>query len=232
MGSEVQPARWLAVATSVGVRGARASAFMDDYAVAVQRLEIVLDGRPIERFGASSHGELRRGSGVRAQLDVEHAAGSARTGQWIGWGGTLAAFLGAGRGREVELACTARFVDPTAGSSLPFIEHVVLGGAAPMRGLLEGRLVGRSAVAAAATWRYPVWTFLDGFVLLEAGNAFDAHLRGVSANLLRFSATAGVRSVVQAPWVVELLFGGATDTIADGARPSSLRVLISASRAL
>ncbi|MBI2389533.1 MAG: hypothetical protein HYV09_08045 [Deltaproteobacteria bacterium] len=235
LGSEVQPLPWLAVATSFGVRGGRASAFMDDYAVAVQRLEVVLDARPLVRVGASRHGELRRGSGVRAQLDVEHAAGSAASAeriQWIGWGGVLAAFLGAGRGREVELACTVRFVDPTGGRAPPFVEQVVLGGAAPLRGFLEGRLVGRSAIAAAATWRYPVWSFLDGFVLLEAGNAFDAHLRGLSANLLRLSASVGMRSVVQSPWVVELLIGGATDTIADGARPSSLRVLISASRAL
>ena len=49
-------------------------------------------------------------------------------------------------------------------------------------------------MVATVCYRYPIWTFLDGNLFYEVGNAFDEHLRDFRFERLRTSFGAGVRS--------------------------------------
>lgn len=222
------------VTTAIAVRGASFRVPVErDYVALAQRLGVVLDLRPLREVGISVPVELQRASGVRIDLDGELATAPLPARRWMSYGGTVLGMLDVYRGRMLEVSATARFVDPLKKSEdPPYVEQVTLGGDRYLRGHLAGRLVGRSALVAAVTYRWPVWVFLDGVISVEAGNVFNEHLRDASPKLFRLSATAGVRNTGQSGYLLELLGGIGTETIADGARISSVRVLFSASRNL
>jgi hypothetical protein len=203
-----------------------------DYVAFAQRVLAALDSRPIRPVGISMKQALERGNGVRLEGDAELAAAPQPSRTWTSYGATLLGSIDVtGTGRVLELSTTARFMDPLSGSAPSYLEHVGLGGDRYLRGHLQGRLFGRSAFVSSLQWRWPVWTWLDGFVQVDAGNVFDAHLSGISPKLFRLSATTGIRNVGTSGYLFELLGGVGTEPIRDGAHVSSVRVLLSASRA-
>jgi hypothetical protein len=149
----------------------------------------------------------------------------------VSYGGTLLGSVDTGLARIFELSATVRLVDPIASNRLPWTEQLPLGGDI-LRGHLEGRARGRSVMVYGAQWRYPIWTFLEGFVLGEVGNAFDKHFENLSARRMRISATAGIRHLSLSGYTFEIMSGIGTDTIEQHARVSSVRFLFGASRAL
>ena len=231
--------RWLDARVSTGVRSIAlrdADAFARPYTALFEGVAAALDTR------ARSPGT---GSGVRLEADVEHASDVARAKsasepgggapatatQWVRWGGALSASIDVtGTRRIVTASIAARFADPVrAGGLDPSpLEQVVLGGER-LRGFLDGRLVGRSALVAAASWQWPAWAFVDGFVLVEAGNVFGPHLAGLSGRLLRGSAAIGLRGGGEG-FRFELLTGAGTDPFGEGGRLSSFRLALSATR--
>jgi hypothetical protein len=138
-----------------------------------------------------------------------------------------------GTSRTLSLGLNAIFVDPIQGGGrgIPFTELVTLGGTGPMRGYLPGRLIGRSAAVAALNYEWPVWSFIDGTIETSVGNVFDAGLKGFSADKLRLSTVFGIRSNASRDHVFELLSGFGTETFEHGARVTSFRLAIGASRA-
>lgn len=226
------------VMTGLTVRGARfrgpiGAAIEDDYVAVAPRIALALDLRPVHEVGLSVPAEIQRGSGVRFDVDAELAGTPLPVRRWVSWGGSVVAMLDAHHGRVFEASAVARFVDPIAGGPAPpYLEQASLGGDRYLRGHLQGRLFGRSALVTGVTYRFPIWIFLDGFISVEAGNVFDDHLRGLEAKLFRLSATTGMRNTGTSGYVFELMGGVGTEPIADGARVSSGRLMLTASRSL
>jgi hypothetical protein len=199
--------------------------FESGYSISYQRIEAALDTR------------TRRpapGSGLRLELEGEQAVslpGQERR-HWVRYGGTAGGFLDVtGQWRVLSLAVTALFAAPLGrDSEIPFTEQVTLGGSGPLRGFLAGRLIDRSAAAITLQYQWPVWVWLDGTMQLAAGNVFGEHLRGFDPKLLRLSWSLGLRTVGSPDHAFEVLGGFGTETLQDGARVSSARILFGATR--
>ena len=153
---------------------------------------------------------------------------------WIRYEATaLGSWDVTGTSRTLSLSANAMFVDPLLGGErgIPFTELVSLGGAGPMRGYLPGRLVGRSAAVASLDYEWPIWSFLDGTIETAVGNVFDRRLKGFSADKLRLSAVFGIRSRSSRDHIFEFLTGFGTETFERGARVTSFRLALGATRA-
>jgi hypothetical protein len=229
-----RPSAHLDVVAAIGVRGASlsgTSANVSDeaWAAAIERLAIRID----TRTKRPDEGKLRPPAswspGARLEVDAEHA--TARFGGFLSWGVRALGHVDTGRRRVLEGFATARFLDPLGDTPSPALALPTLGGD-HLRGFLEGRLRGRSTFAVGAEWRWPVWIWLDGFVRVEAGNAFDAHLAGLRPGLLRLSATTGVRNHVGSTFVFEIVGGFGTEPLDDHARVTAGRFLVRAARPL
>jgi len=207
--------------------------FLDGYTAVHQSLNLALDSRQ----PASS------ATGVRASVDFEHAGDvrEARARQWVRYGGQLGGFVALdSHGRSLGLVLTAAFADPVAGNEIPFTEQANLPYAATvgagivgigsMRGFRPGRLVDRSAMVATLQYSWPIWIWLDGTAHLAAGNVWGPHLRDLDAKLLRFSTGVGFRTVGSPDHQFEFLVGTGTETIEDGLRPNTIRILAGATR--
>lgn len=124
----------------------------------------------------------------------------------------------------LSLEGTVRFADRLGGADIPFNELVQLGGSGPMSGFHEGRLLGRSAAALTLEYRYAIRAFLGSSLQLSVGNVFDAHLADLSARDLRLAFAAGIHTVGVGTQSFNLLFGGGTETSAQGGSLRELRV--------
>jgi len=179
--------------------------------------------------------ESRRGSGVRLELDGEQGSDlrNAPASSWVRYGATVGAYVDlTGYRRVLGATVTTQLADPLRGADVPFTELVSLGGDHPMRGFYTGRLVGRSAAVATASYTWPIGPWIDGDLQLALGNVFGEHLEDLSARLLRFSGALGVsvgglqKTAVMgsqdAP--LEFLIGVGSETFAHGGQIDSLRV--------
>ena len=174
-------------------------------------------------------------SGIRLALsgqqstDITHRPGNS----WLQYGVTGGAFWDVtGKARVISLSTTVLFVDPIKGSadSIPFNERVSLGGTSLMRGFLAGRLIDRSAVVATVAYEWPIGVFLDGTMQMSAGNVFGAGLRDYDSKKLRLSPGLGIRTTNSPDHQLEVMTGLGTDTIENGARITSFRLAIGATR--
>lgn len=134
--------------------------------------------------------------------------------------------------RVLSLSATAIFVDPIQGSggAIPFTELATLGGFGHMRGYLPGRLIDRSAAVATLGYQWPIWAFLDGTMRVSTGNVFGAGLRGIEPGKLRLSTDFGIQSNSSPDHRFELIAGFGTDTFDNGARITSVRLALGATR--
>ena len=182
--------------------------------------ELTYDSRPMGA-GYKSGVRLRGNATYGSDLRAPGASG------WIRYGGSARGFLDLfGHGRVLSLQGTVLFADPLGDRDVPFTELVPLGGSGPMSGFHEGRLLGRSAAALALEYRYPIWAFLDTSLQLSVGNVFDAHLADFSAQDLRLAFAVGVQTVGVSTQSLSLLFGGGTETFAQGGHLGELRLAL------
>jgi hypothetical protein len=169
------------------------------------------------------------GNGVRISARIDHGTDlRANPGaSWIRYGGTAGAYWDVtGQARTLGLVASTDFVESLRGDAIPFTEQVMLGGSGAMAGFRYGRLVGQSAVTAALVYRWPIWVWLDGALLVATGNVFDAHLRGFDPKLLRLSSGIGIRSTGSPDHQIELDLGIGTETFDQGADVTSFRIAI------
>jgi outer membrane protein assembly factor BamA len=151
--------------------------------------------------------------------------------QWLRYGAAAAGFLDlSGHDRVIGLYLAAAFADPVGKNAgpIPFTEQILLGGNAPLRGFLEGRLVDRSALIAKLEYTWPVWVLLDGTLSMEAGNVFDRHLSNFEPELARLSFTMGVRAHGRRDQPFEALVGVGTKPLEEGGEIDSFRVVFGA----
>jgi len=190
----------------------------DGYTVLYQRAILTADSRTAENR-----------TGVRGEIRGETAfepGGESR--RWISYGGSLAASVDlTGKHRVLGLGVDVDFVDPLDDKTVvPFVEQVIFGGEAQMRGFPIGRLVDRSGASATLLYTWPVWAFLDGSLFASVGDVFDEHLTGLRLGELRLSGGMGMRSNGSTDNLFELLVGFGTDTFDAGAAVTSIRVVI------
>jgi hypothetical protein len=215
----------------------------DGYTVLVERLSLELDTRPRRSPDDLPEGSdfvSPPGTGVRLQLRAEHGSGLRTTPRvgtgapehhhFVRYGGTLGGFVDlTGQQRVLGLSVITDFADPlTRSSEIPFTELASLGGPRPLRGFLEGRLVGRSDAVLQLEYQYPIWVWLDGALHYSVGNVFGEHLTGFEAKLLRQSFGMGFRSIGNRDHALEMLVAFGTETFASGAEIENVRFVLGA----
>jgi hypothetical protein len=214
----------------------------EGYGVFMSGLELTFDSRerlpkslePASDWVAPSESGVRiqvraeQGSDVRAPRRRED--GTVGRHHWLEYGVTAGAFLEMPREQRVfGLSVVADFADPLgARASIPFTEQVSLGGARPMRGFLEGRLVDRSALVALAEYRWPVWVWVDGVLHYAVGNVFGPRLQGFAAPLLRQSFGFGLRVNSSRDHAFEGLIAFGTRSFEDGGGVENIRAVLGA----
>jgi hypothetical protein len=174
------------------------------------------------------------GSGIRVEFAAEQGSDFRQSpgSGWVRYAAGAGGFLDLNdHGRVLSLAVTGVFADPLGERPIPFTELASLGGNEPMPGFYPGRLVDRSAVAATAAYRWPIWVWLDGSIQAAVGNVFGEHLSGFTPGLLRFSGAIGVESVGSSPdSSFELLAGFGSETFDHGGQIDSIRVFLGTNR--
>lgn len=180
------------------------------------------------------------GSGLKLQLRGMHATGlrdspmpsATAPGRyhWLKYGATLGGYLDlTGEQRVVSLSLIGDFADPIdSGTDIPFTELVSLGGDRPMRGYLEGRLLGRSSAVAQLEYQWPIWVWIDGAMHYSVGNVFGEHLDGFEAKLLRQSFGIGLKTSSSRDHVFEALLAFGTETFDQGAEVENVRFVLGA----
>jgi hypothetical protein len=165
-------------------------------------------------------------SGLLLDVDAEASADPASGRGWMRWGGTLGGVWDVGGSRRLlGLSATARFVDPLGGGDVPFYDLVTVGGSGPLRGFSAGRLSGRSGLAAAAVYEWPVSVWIDGVLHGAVGDVFGAHLEGLRPGLVRLSTGIGLRTRGEGHRF-EILVALGTRTLDDGAGVDSVRLVV------
>jgi len=148
-----------------------------------------LDSRGADRLSST-------GSGLRLELFASFNDDLARPERhFVRWGGEAAGFLDlSGANHVLGLRVYTELAERTGAGPVPVTELPTLGGRELMRGFLEGRFRGPSALVVTAEYRYPVWSLVDATLFVDAGNAFDEHLANLHAKRLHLTWGLGVRS--------------------------------------
>jgi hypothetical protein len=130
------------------------------------RLE--LDSRSPERV-------FTPGSGVRLDAFGSFAVSPHRPAlNFFKWGAEAAGFWDlSGNNNVLAFRLFATALEATGSDPVPFSELVQLGGDEHLRGFSIGRFHGESALVATASYRYPIWLFLDADIFVGVGNVFD-----------------------------------------------------------
>jgi hypothetical protein len=201
--------------------------------VEYNRLALTLDSRePWPVLDAqTTPADERPGSGVHLDLYGEQGSDVRRSpaSGWLRYGGTAGGYLDLNQhGRVLGVAVTTAFVDPTRTDPIPFTELATLGGDGPMRGYYAGRLIGRSAAAAAMHYVWPIGPWLGGSIETAVGNVFDAHLSGFRPGRLRFSGAVGLSTLATGDYPIELIVGCGSETFEHGGQVDSFRLDLSA----
>jgi hypothetical protein len=197
--------------------------YRETYAAAYARIDLTLDTR---------RPRPEPGGGVFLYANAAPSFDLAGGRSWVRYGGVLGGAVDVtGQRRTLAAQLTLDFVDPLAGDAIPFTEYAELDGDV-MPGFATGWLIGRSGAAAQLAYTWPVWLGLDARTRLSIGNAFDAHLDGLSARNLRMSGDVGFTTSTNRDHGLEILFGLGTETFAQGGEITSVRLMLGSRRSL
>ena len=139
----------------------------ETYNLLQAKMALELDSRSPDRVS-------RPGSGVRLDLFGSFAIdpGDPEL-RFVRYGGEAAGFWDiTGLNHVLALRLYAELLERVGGAHVPLTERIALGGGEHLRGFLEGRLRGDSAMVATLDYRYPIWSFLDANLFVSVGNAF------------------------------------------------------------
>lgn len=163
-----------------------------DYDFARTRAHLFWDSRPADSPD---------GTGVRLEGFGGAGLGIGADHSYLGavrYGSEVAAFwdIFDAYQRTLGLRLRAERADPVSNDRLvPVGELISLGGIETMRGFHEDRFRGRSAVVATLDYRYPVWSYFEGEIFIEAGNVFEPRFDDFNVGNMRGSFGLGLRSV-------------------------------------
>jgi hypothetical protein len=159
----------------------------DDHGTFYTEARMFADTRPMNRPGTT---------GAR----IEAAASAAQdtrlgTRQWVGGEVEGSVYVEVKHpGRVLSLRTYAAMVEPLGSMQVPFVDLVTLCGFESMQGFYWGRFRGESAALMTLSYRYPIWTYLDGMLFTEVGNTFGRHFEGFDVRRLYGSAGIGFRT--------------------------------------
>jgi hypothetical protein len=187
----------------------------DSYTVAVSELELSLDSRRPPPEPAS-------GAYLRVHAKPSFDLDASRS--WTEYGGVVGGSVDVtGHQRTLSMQLGLDFVDSMTGAAIPFTEYPTLGGEL-MPGFIPGWMLGRSTAAAQLGYTWPVWLWLSGQTRFTIGNAFGEHLEGLGPRQLRMSGDIGITTRADRGQGFEILVGAGTETFAQGADITSVRV--------
>jgi len=166
-------------------------------------------------------------TGLRGELRGALSADLRQSGAgWVSYGATLGGFLDIYRNRVLGLTLSADFAEPFGDGEVPFSELIQMGGDDVMASLQQGHLRDRSSISARLDYRWPVWTWLDGWMFATAGNVFGAQLDGFDPELMRMSFGFGLRTANPADHRFQFMVAAGTDPLGEGGAISSVRVVL------
>jgi hypothetical protein len=195
----------------------------EGYRLYAQGLRLIVDSRR-ER--------PQPGSGLRLGVDGEYAfdIDDPLARRWVRYGAAAGAFLDlTGLDRVLHLQVMALMITAIAGE-VPFSELIDLGDVGPLKGFIEGWVIGQSAAAATLEYAWPVWVWLDATMHVAIGNAFGPDFAGFDVSAGRLSTGIGLRSVDERDHGFVLLVGLGTEPVRDGAEIDTVRLVFGGSR--
>ena len=172
------------------------------------------------------------GSGVRFGFDGEYAFDleDPLSRRWVRYGAAAGAFIDLnGLDRVLHLGVLAVMITPIDGE-VPFTELVDLGDVGPLKGFIQGWVIGESAAAAMLEYTWPVWVWLDAAIHVAIGNAFGRDFAGFDVEAGRVSTGFGLRSIDERDhgFVLQLAFG--SEPLRDGGNLDTVRLVFGANR--
>ncbi len=133
--------------------------------------------------------------------------------------------------RVLSLVQSFEWMETLDGSTVPWAVLPSLGGAAPMRGFVPGRMRGQSTMTTTLAYQYPIWMELDAFLFAGAGNAFGERFAGATIGGLAGNFGFGLRSASDRDAAFELLVAaGTTRFDSDRFSVESVRFLVGATK--
>jgi hypothetical protein len=193
------------------------------YTIYAHGAQLILDSRQ-ERPAA--------GSGVQLGLDAEYAFDihDPVPRQWARVGAAPSVFIDlTERNRVLHLGVIALLAVPLEGD-VPFTELPDLGGTGPLKGFVQGWVIGESAAAASLEYDWPIWVWLDGTIHAALGNAFGPDFEGFDVEAGRFSTGIGIRTVDERDHAFDLLLAFGTEPLRDGGGLDSVRFVFGGTR--
>jgi hypothetical protein len=195
----------------------------EGYTIYAQGLRVILDTR-------QERPEL--GSGVRFGVDAEYAfdVEDPLARRWLRTAAAAGAFVDlTGQNRVLYLGAIAAMVSPIEGE-VPFTEMPDLGDVGPLKGFIEGWVIGSSVAAATLQYEWPVWVWLDGVMHVSIGNAFGRHFEGFDVEDGRLSTGIGISTVDERDHAFTLMLGFGTEPLRDGADLDTVRFVFGGTR--
>jgi hypothetical protein len=131
--------------------------------------------------------------------------------------------------RVLHLDVWIQMIHPISGE-VPFTELADLGNDGPLKGFVQGWVIGETAAAAALEYEWPIWVWLDGALHLAAGNAFGPDFAGFALDEARLSTGFGIRTVEERDHAFSFILAVGTEPLRDGADLDSLRLMFGGTR--
>lgn len=169
------------------------------------------------------------GDGIRIELLGRYGTGvglASENIEFVRYGAKAGVFWDIWERRVLSLAGYIEFADQIEGKDIPFAELITLGGVEAMRGFDLARFHGRSAFVGSLRYQYPVWSFFDGYLVAEAGNAFGPRLEDFDVSLLHGSLAIGFTTVDSHYNSFDLLFALGTTPFGRDFEIQSARIAI------
>jgi outer membrane protein assembly factor BamA len=186
----------------------RIPGYNDSYNLIVSRLKLELDSRSPDRV-------FTPGSGLRLELFGSFAFDPGDPAlNFFRWGGEAGGFWDlSGINHVLGLHLYIEALEATGTSVVPLTERIMLGGTDHMRGFLEGTFRGDSALVLTLDYRYPIWSFLDGFVFTSLGNVFGGRFEKLHVKRLAMNWGLGFRSNTSREVSFDFLLGFGTNQL-------------------
>jgi Omp85 superfamily domain len=160
------------------------------YDLMTAKLQLDLDSRRPERIAS-------RGSGIRMEMFGSYSVDPGNTNlQFAQWGYELAGFWDVtGHNHVLAFRMYLAAQEQIGDDPLPISERLLLGGGTErLRGFLEGRFRGDSALLFTVQYRYPIWSMLDANLFLSMGNVFTGRFEDFSFRRLAMSWGIALRT--------------------------------------
>ena len=180
--------------------------FGDAYDLLRIYLNLVADTRSPDRVWTP-------GTGLRLELFGSFQFDPSATDlNFFRWGGEAAGFLDlSGINHVIALRVYAEALESTGDALVPASELIALGGQRYLRGFLQGRFRGESALVVTTSYRYPVWAFLDADIFASVGNVFGQRWERLHVKRMTLNWGIGLRTNTSRAYSIGIMLAFGTN---------------------